>query len=186
MSKPRVRPDNNIRVLWTPQDSIDTAQQFHLELDNAERGARDDAPIADPQKMREAFNPQPRRSWLLSQSRERKARIMDGLAVALLMALMGALGCAVLLMAAPKAKADADPVAVAYAANFADAVCWTLTNHDTNSGVLGVLAAIKEDGLTTSQAAYAVTLSVMDVCPQQQYVLDRFIERYGPIQEKLA
>ena len=81
---------------------------------------------------------------------------------------------------------DADPVAVAYAAHFADAVCWTLTNHDTNSGVLGVLAAIKEDGLTTSQAAYAVTLSVMDVCPQQQYVLDRFIDRYGPIQEKLA
>jgi hypothetical protein len=122
----------------------------------------------------------------MSQGRERKARIMDGLAVALLMALMGALGCAVLLMAAPKAKAEADPVAVAYAAHFADAVCWTLTNHDTNSGVLGVLAAIKEDGLTTSQAAYAVTLSVMDVCPQQQYVLDRFIDRYGPIQEKLA
>ena len=181
MSKPRVRPDNNIRVLWTPQDSIDTARQFHLELDNAERG--NDVEIADRARMRQAFDPQ---GWLFTQSRERRARIMDGLAVALLMALMGALGCAVLLMAAPKAKADADPVAVAYAAHFADAVCWTLTNHDTNSGVLGVLAAIKEDGLTTSQAAYAVTLSVMDVCPQQQYVLDRFIDRYGPIQEKLA
>jgi hypothetical protein len=158
---------------------VDTAKQFHLELDNAER----DVEIADRAKMRQAFDPQ---GWLMSQGRERRARIMDGLAVALLMALMGALGCAVLLMAAPKAKADADPVAVAYAAHFADAVCWTLTNHDTNSGVLGVLAAIKEDGLTTSQAAYAVTLSVMDVCPQQQYVLDRFIDRYGPIQEKLA
>ena len=170
MSKPRVRPDNNIRVLWTPQDSIDTARQFHLELDNAERGYRGDVEIADRARMRQAFDPQ---GWLFTQSRERKARIMDGLAVAL-------------LMAAPKAKAEADPVAVAYAAHFADAVCWTLTNHDTNSGVLGVLAAIKEDGLTTSQAAYAVTLSVMDVCPQQQYVLDRFIDRYGPIQEKLA
>jgi hypothetical protein len=158
---------------------VDTAKQFHLELDNAERGVE----IADRAEMRQAFDPQ---GWLMSQGRERRARIMDGLAVALLMALMGALGCAVLLMAAPKAKADADPVAVAYAAHFADAVCWTLTNHDTNSGVLGVLAAIKEDGLTTSQAAYAVTLSVMDVCPQQQYVLDRFIDRYGPIQEKLA
>jgi hypothetical protein len=160
---------------------VDTAKQFHLELDNAERGG--DVEIADRARMRQAFDPQ---GWLMSQGRERRARIMDGLAVALLMALMGALGCAVLLMAAPKAKADADPVAVAYAAHFADAVCWTLTNHDTNSGVLGVLAAIKEDGLTTSQAAYAVTLSVMDVCPQQQYVLDRFIDRYGPIQEKLA
>lgn len=164
MSNARL-PDN-IRAIWTPRDAVDTAKQFHLELDNAERGR---AP-----------------SRLFTQSRERRARIMDGLAVALLMALMGALGCAVLLMAAPKAKADADPVAVAYAAHFADAVCWTLTKHDTNSGVLGVLAAIKEDGLTTSQAAYAVTLSVMDVCPQQQYVLDRFIDRYGPIQEKLA
>ena len=164
MSNARL-PDN-VRAIWTPRDAVDTAKQFHLELDNAERGR---AP-----------------SRLFTQSRERRARIMDGLAVALLMALMGALGCAVLLMAAPKAKADADPVAVAYAAHFADAVCWTLTNHDTNSGVLGVLAAIKEDGLTTSQAAYAVTLSVMDVCPQQQYVLDRFIDRYGPIQEKLA
>ena len=164
MSNARL-PDN-IRAIWTPRDAVDTAKMFHLELDNAERGR---AP-----------------SRLFTQSRERRARIMDGLAVALLMALMGALGCAVLLMAAPKAKADADPVAVAYAAHFADAVCWTLTNHDTNSGVLGVLAAIKEDGLTTSQAAYAVTLSVMDVCPQQQYVLDRFIDRYGPIQEKLA
>ena len=161
-----IRLPDNIRAIWTPRDAVDTAKQFHLELDNAERGR---AP-----------------SRLFTQSRERRARIMDGLAVALLMALMGALGCAVLLMAAPKAKADADPVAVAYAAHFADAVCWTLTNHNTNSGVLGVLAAIKEDGLTTSQAAYAVTLSVMDVCPQQQYVLDRFIDRYGPIQEKLA
>ena len=162
MSISRVVADRVTRIR-TPRDPVDTAKEFHLEVDNAQRGF-----------------------WLLSQGRERKARIMDGLAVALLMALMGALGCAVLLMAAPKAKADADPVAVAYAAHFADAVCWTLTNHDTNSGVLGVLAAIKEDGLTTSQAAYAVTLSVMDVCPQQQYVLDRFIDRYGPIQEKLA
>ena len=181
MSNTRL-PDN-IRAIWTPRDALDTAKQFHLELDNAERGYRDNVEIADRAKMRQAFDPQ---GWLMSQGRERKARIMDGLAVALLMALMGALGCAVLLMAAPKAKADADPVAVAYAAHFADAVCWTLTNHNTNSGVLGVLAAIKEDGLTTSQAAYAVTLSVMDVCPQQQYVLDRFIDRYGPIQEKLA
>ena len=177
MSNTRL-PDN-IRAIWTPRDAVDTAAQFHLEVDNAERGVE----IADRAELRQAFDPQ---GWLMSQGRERKARIMDGLAVALLMALMGALGCAVLLMAAPKAKADADPVAVAYAAHFADAVCWTLTNHDTNSGVLGVLAAIKEDGLTTSQAAYAVTLSVMDVCPQQQYVLDRFIDRYGPIQEKLA
>ena len=31
---------NNIRPIWTPQDSIDTAHQFHMELHNAERGHR--------------------------------------------------------------------------------------------------------------------------------------------------
>ena len=182
MSKPRVRPDNNIRVLWTSTDSIDTARQFHLELDNAERG--NDVEIADRAKMRQAFDPQ---GWLMSQGRERRARIMDGLAVALLMALMGALGCAVLLMAAPKAKADIDAVSVAYAAHYADAICTTLAGHPTNSGVQGIIAAIREDGLTNLQAAGAVVLAVTDVCPQQQYILERFADRWAAdAQEKLA
>lgn len=185
MSKPRVVPDNNIRVLWTPQDSIDTARQFHLEMDNAERGARDDAPIADPQRMREAFDPQPRRSWLLAQGRERKAKLMDALAVLLLFLLMGALGAAALLMVAPKAKADIDPAAVQYAAIYADAICTTLVKHPTSDGVQGILSAIREDGLTNLQAAGAVVLAVSDVCPQQQYILERFADRWDSIDEKV-
>jgi hypothetical protein len=155
---------NNVTRIRTPRDALDTAAEFHLEVDNAERGR---AP-----------------SRLFTQSRERRARIMDGLAVALLMALMGALGCAVLLMAAPKAKADIDAVSVAYAAHYADAICTTLAGHPTNSGVQGILAAIREDGLTNLQAAGAVVLAVTDACPAQTYILERFADRWAVIEER--
>ena len=157
MSNLRVMPSNVIPI-WTPQDSVDTAQEFALEIDNAERGSR-----------------------LMSQSRFRKAKIMDGLAVALLMALMAALGCAVLLVAAPKAKADPDPISVAYAAHYADAVCWTLRDYPTINGVLGIIEAIKDDGLTAGQAGAAIGLSVAEACPRYEYVLDAFIARYGSV-----
>ncbi len=186
MSKKRITGRDNITLLWTPQDSIDTARHFHLETDNAERGAHDDVEIADPQKMREAFDPQPRRSWLLTQGRERKAKLMDALAVVLLFLLMGALGAATLLLVAPKAKADIDPIAVSYAAHYADAICTTLAGHPTNAGVQGIIAAIREDGLTNLQAAGAVVLAVTDVCPQQRYVLDAFVDRWEPINTKDA
>ena len=151
------RLPDNIRAIWTPRDAVDTARQFHLEVDNAERGSR-----------------------LLTPGRERKARVMDGLAVGLLMALMAALGCAVLVMSAPKAKADdIDAISVAYAAHYADAICGTLAGHPTNNGVQGIIAAIREDGLTNLQAAGAVVLAVSDVCPAQQYVLERFADRWA-------
>ena len=121
---------------------------------------------------------------IFTPSRERRARIMDGLAVALLMALMGALGCAVFLMAAPKAKADIDSVSVAYAAHYADAICTTLAGHPTNSGVQGIIAAIRDQGLTNSQAAGAVVLAVTDVCPAQTYILERFADRWAVIEER--
>jgi hypothetical protein len=150
------RLTDNIRAIWTPRDAIDTAKQFHLELDNAERGSR-----------------------LMSQSRERKAKVMDALAVILLFLLMGALGAATLLLVAPKAKADIDAVSVAYAAHYADAICGTLAGHPTNNGVQGIIAAIREDGLTNLQAAGAVVLAVSDVCPQQTYILERFADRWS-------
>jgi hypothetical protein len=158
------RLTDNIRAIWTPRDAIDTAKQFHLELDNAERGSR-----------------------LMSQSRERKAKVMDALAVVLLFLLMGALGAATLLLVAPKAKADIDSVSVAYAAHYADAICTTLAGHPTNNGVQGILSAIRDHGLTNVQAAGAVVLAVTDVCPQQTYILERFADRWSAdAQEKLA
>jgi hypothetical protein len=156
----RVVADRVTRIR-TPRDALDTAREFHLEVDNAERG-----------------------SWLMSQGRERKAKVMDALAVILLFLLMGALGAATLLLVAPKAKADIDPTAVQYAAHYADAICTTLAGHPTNNGVQGILSAIQDHGLTNLQAAGAVVLAVTDVCPQQTYILERFADRWGAFEEK--
>ncbi len=160
MSIYRVVADRVTRIR-IPRDPVDTAAQFHLELDNAERGSR-----------------------LMSQSRERKAKVMDALAVILLFLLMGALGAATLLLVAPKAKADIDATSVQYAAHYADAICTTLAGHPTNNGVQGILSAIQDHGLTNLQAAGAVVLAVTDVCPQQTYILERFADRWGAIEEK--
>ncbi len=83
-----------------------------------------------------------------------------------------------------KAKADIDAVSVAYAAHYADAICTTLAGHPTNNGVQGILSAIQDHGLTNLQAAGAVVLAVTDVCPQQTYILERFADRWGAIEEK--
>lgn len=139
--------------IWTPQDSVDTAHQFHMELHNAERGRR----------------------RLFSVSRERKARRMDAFAVALLMILMAAFGCIVMLLSTPTAKADA--TSFAYAAHNATAVCEVISEFPSAAGVLGIMAAIREDGLTNDQAAEAVVMSVSEVCPRYMYVLEAFADR---------
>lgn len=153
------RIPRNIRPIWTPADAVDTAQAFHADIANAERGTR-----------------------LFSKSRERRARILDAAAVTLLMALMGLLGCALLILSTPKAAAapadDFDPVSVAYAAHYAGAVCATLMDFPSINGVMGIMSAIEDDGLTTDQAAEAVTLSVADSCPRYLPVLQRFAN-YG-------
>ena len=152
MSRPVVRP------IWTPQDSIDTAHQFHMELANAERGVPE------------------RKSRLFSVSRERKARYLDALAVGLLMILMAAFGCIVLLLSTPQAKADA--TSFAYAAHNATAVCEVIAEFPSAAGVLGIMAGIREHGgLSNEQAAEAVVMSVSEVCPRYMYVLEAFADR---------
>jgi len=138
----------NIRPIWTPQDSVDTAQQFHLELHNAERG-----------------RPQ-RKSRLFSVSRERKARRMDALAVALLLIVMAAFGVIVMLLSTPQAKADPDSMVYAYAATFGSAVCETLDSYASFGGIYGIADAITEDGLTYYQAGQVIAVSVMEICPR--------------------
>lgn len=67
----------NVIPIWTPRDSVDVATQFHAEIDNAERGTVD----------------RPRwTSKLFGRSRFRRAKVYDGLAVALLLMLTSALG----------------------------------------------------------------------------------------------
>ena len=146
---------NNIRPIWTPQDSIDTAHQFHLELANAERGVPE------------------RKSRLFSVSRERKARRLDALAVALLMILMAAFGC-VVVMLSPSAKADPDSMVYAYAAVFGEAVCSTLDSYPSYGGIYGIADSIAEDGLTYHQAGQVIAISVAEICPQHLALVKSF------------
>lgn len=139
-------------------DAVDTATQFHLECN---------------------VKTQPdSRFGCFSRSRYRKAKIMDALAAALFMAFMAVFGALMFLHTAPKAKADeTDPLAYAYAATYADAVCSTLSGHPTPSVVLGIMAAIAEHGLTREQAAEAVVTSVSEVCPWRMPILEAFAAR---------
>lgn len=109
-----------------------------------------------------------------------KAKLLDALAVALLMAVTAALGCAVLILSAPQAKADVDDAAYAYTAIFGDAVCATLDRFPSFDGVIGVAKGIVKDGLTTFQAGEVIALSVEEICPRHTGLMDRFIARFAP------
>ncbi len=146
----------NIRPIWTPQDSVDTAHQFHLELHNAERGVPE------------------RKSRLFSVSRERKARRMDALAVALLMIVMAAFGVIVMLLSTPSAKADPDSMVYAYAATFGSAVCETLDSYPSFGGIYGIADSITDDGLTYHQAGQVIAMSVMEICPRHTALVTSF------------
>ena len=64
--------------VWSPKDSIDVANEFAVWIERAEAGQLE---------QREE-----RRDWLFSQSRHRKAAVMDGAAVVLLMSFMAFFG----------------------------------------------------------------------------------------------
>ena len=115
-------------------------------------------------------------SFLFAVSRERHARFMDGLAVALLMLTMMFLGVVVY---AASAKADADPASVAYAAEYGPAVCSVLDEYPTFAGMMGISQAIVKDGLTVGQSGEVIALSIDDICPRHLGLLARFIHTYG-------
>lgn len=151
--------------IWSPQDSVDTAQEFHLELANAERGVPE------------------RKSRLFSVSRERKARRMDALAVALLLIVMAAFGCIVMLLSTPQAKAD--PATEAYADIYGPVVCQVLNEHATVYGVLGVGQGISEEsGFTPEQAGEVIGYSVATYCPQHMGLLKRFVAVFSSAETK--
>lgn len=109
-----------------------------------------------------------------------KGRIAEAIGVTLLMLFMAVFGCAVVLLSAPHAKADPSSVSVAYAAQYGGAVCDVLDMpaHHTHAGLLGVLDALSDEGLTRDQAAEVVVLSVLDICPRNMPLLKSFIDRY--------
>ena len=178
----------NLTPIWTPQDSIDTAQAFNLELANAERGQRrclrcdrshfvvridGDGVCRRCKRFGRIFN----------RSRFRRAKFMDAIAVTLLMALMAMLGVVVF---AASAKAD-DSRAYAYAATYGGVVCEVLDDgHDSVAGLVGIGRAIMEDGLTAYEAGQVLAISVTEICPWHTDVLDRFIGVYGRSARQIA
>lgn len=157
-----------LRLVWSVRDSIDTANAFHAELAQAETGTAVDVPAPTHRWTR----------FLFGRSRFRRARIYDGLAVLMLMALMACLGVVVY---AASAKADTDDsAAVAYAAEYGAAVCSVLADHPSVAGLAGIMQAIENDGLTPTQAGEAAALSVYELCPRYSYILDRFVAIFGP------
>jgi len=114
-----------------------------------------------------------------SESRERRARRMDALAVILLMLTMAFLGT-VVFAASAKADPNVSDDVIDYAVRYgAGAVCPVLSEHHTVNGVMGVLLAIRDDGFSDYEAGQIVGLSVAEYCPANQPLLDRFVAVYG-------
>ena len=174
---------NNIHPIWTPQDSIDTAHQFHMELHNAERGHRhclrcDKSQLVvriDTDGVRRNCKRRSRvERFLFSRSRFRRANIMDTIAVALLMILMALFGCILVMLSAPHAQADPDSMVYAYAATFGGAVCETLDEYPSFAGIYGIGDAIAEDGLTYHQAGQVIAIAAMEICPRHLALVKAF------------
>ena len=156
-----------MREIWTPED-FEQAVRDAQAVVQAGKNSRHLHPVADTERTLR----------LTSVSRHRKARIYDALAVALLMALMAALGV-VVFAATAKADTISDSV-IDYAATYGEgAVCPVLDEHHTVNGVLGVLVGIGKDGFSAHEAGQIVGLSVSEYCPRNQPLLRQFVAVYG-------
>lgn len=175
-----------VRQIWSPQDAVDTAQAFALELHNAERGYRycvrcDKSQLVvkvDPDGVCRRCKRRSRvERFMFSHSRFRRAGIMDTLTVGLLVALLTLLGWLYAIAWAPSAKADVtDPAVIAYTAAFGGIVCDVLDSHDSFPGIYGIAQGIHEDsGLSMFQAGQVIGLSVAEICPRHTGLIQRFI-----------
>ena len=112
--------------------------------------------------------------FFFGRSRFRRARVLDALAVALLLAVVAALGCAVVMLSTGTAKAD-DSDVLAFAAEFGPGVCLTLDEVPTFGGVIGVSTAIVNRGqLSYRDAGAAIYSSVSEICPRHMGLIMRF------------
>jgi hypothetical protein len=152
-----------MREVWTPADFEQAVLDAQAVVQAGKHGHQPSAAGAGRHRM-------------IGVSRYRKARIYDGLAVALLLTLMACLG--VILFAA-SAKADPDSDAVAYAAEYGGTVCSVLDDgHNTIAGLTGIMQAIQKHGnLTAYQSGEVVGLSVAEICPQYTPLLRQFVAR---------
>lgn len=151
--------------VWTPGDAVKTAEDFHADIANAERGvAVDEQRPQRPQRF-------------VSRSRARKARWYNRIAVALLLATFAFLG-AIFYAAGAKADGPVD----AWQWEYGPAACDYLDSNATLSGLSNALASAERSGLTPEQAGEAVAASVLDICPRHRDLLRAFVMRYGPRQ----
>jgi hypothetical protein len=81
----------------------------------------------------------------------------------------------------PSAHASPDSSVVAWTAEYGAVVCDNLDTYDSIPGVLGTGQAIIEQGFTAEQAGEIIALSVIEICPRHEDLLQRFIAQYGPI-----
>lgn len=94
----------NLVPIWSPSDSVDVAEAFAAEIANAERGVIvESGPYRAPRlKLAPEVNGKSRLDFLMTRSRERKARAMDALAVSMLMLLMAGFGAAIYFASLPR------------------------------------------------------------------------------------
>lgn len=83
------------------------------------------------------------------------------------------------VLGAGRAAAAPDEVSVIYALRYEAAVCQTLDEYPTVPGVVGIVNAIVGDGLTAGQAGEVIAMSVIDMCPQHEGLLRRFIAQFA-------
>ena len=89
----------------------------------------------------------------------------------------GSMVTAALTMFAAPAKADISDSTVA---SYAIPVCATLDRFPTFNGVIGIAAAIAEDGYTYSDAGEIIVGAALNVCPEFVPLLRQFAARYAP------
>lgn len=76
--------------------------------------------------------------------------------------------------------AHAEPASAGevFAIEHAADVCVALDAHPTVPGVLGVLTALSDYGLSASESGVALAASVVSVCPIHAPLLRQFVARY--------
>lgn len=157
-------------AIWTPDDFDQTVRDAQAVVEAGKRRLR---VVGEDERGTPTL--------LLSRSRERTARRMDALAVALLMALMAALGCIALLLATPHAKADGPPSdeLLYYTATYGGAACQVLDEYNSVGGLIGVMQGVMEDGWTAFESGQIVGLAVYEICPRHVDLIERFQAIYG-------
>lgn len=96
----------------------------------------------------------------------------------------GSLMTATLTMCAAPAKADTiNPDIVA---DIAGPVCSVTAQYPSTDGLIGIGAALIEDGWTGYEAGEIIATSIINYCPRYTPILRAFVARYGGNESAVA